>query len=196
MKVQHQINRKRTSYYRISTRNPDHSLADQSIVLGDILTILFSFFVLMVTLKEYSLLTTAETGGGAPQFISDSKEASAYQSKNGAQIEQFAFSLSEREVSRFIKTRYLKKNQYKSIITTSNNIVVELCTRSNISNPWRFVAKKLSKIKKGLVLKGIKSERIGLRILGPNCESLHAQALSTSVLSVVSRASPQARIKK
>jgi len=164
-------------------KGSDDDLADHSIVLGDILTILFSFFVLMVTLKEYSLLNSKPVSGEVAHPTEVGKNVAAVSPLNMDEKQSLVLFLDENEVSDFIQLNQISEVAIDAVGQPHGTLVVEICTRTRMNNPWKFTANRAAQIKLALQRREISTEQLGYRILGSHCESLPPGSTATSVLA-------------
>lgn len=143
---------------------------DNNVALGDILTLIFGFFVLMVTLNKYAIVQ--ETGAVT---ASRAAEAKTVESNKGIGFPAITvLSISENEFQRIV----LGKEPFhipESIRNNSHAITIEACvSKQGIERAdqrlWERSAARAERVGALLRSAGVASERISIRTVGGHCE--------------------------
>jgi len=148
---------------------------DNNVALGDILTLIFGFFVLMVTLKQYAIV--AGVNVTAIQTVKTSGNGSTLDSNDAILKQPETFiTISEQQFERIALGRELFHIP-EVIRTSARSIIVQACASSQgIGNGesrrrlWERSGSRAEIVKTLLQSTGIAAERIALRTLGSHCE--------------------------
>jgi len=142
--------------------------SDNNVALGDILTLIFGFFVLMVTLNKFAIISDAGASTPASAKIARSSETGvSVPAKN-------VLTISEKDfLSIALGNTPLRIPE--SLRNNMQSVTVEACvSRRHIERDdqrlWERSAARAEKIGALLTSAGIPAERIAVRALGSHCD--------------------------
>jgi hypothetical protein len=161
---------------------------DNNVALGDILTLIFGFFVLMVTLNRFAIVQDSGQGTPASAKTSESrmirKPVSSECSNQGRVL-----TISEKD---FLNMALGNKPLIipDSVRTTGQSITVEACVskrgvQRDDQRLWERSAARAEKVGMILTSLGIAPNRIAVRALGGYCE--HIESVGKEKQSVAIR---------
>lgn len=164
-------------------------LPDHSVTFGDILTLILSFFVLMVSLDQFKLLKGA---AGLPLEVGESSGLlKAELNQDGTLL---AFSSKDHSLP--IKGWWFDALTADALLTADvmgsregewairDRLVAVACARATTTDPWKVSEERALKMFSLLQSIGVRKESIGLQVLGPHCDGLGSKIPSEAVMAV------------
>lgn len=147
--------------------------SDNNVALGDILTLIFGFFVLMVTLNKFAIIQDSGPYTSGNQKMTDGRRAESSVSVEGSSKLGF-LTIPEKA---FLSIALGKEPLHIPEIFRNNTrtITVEACVpkrgvQKDDQRLWERSAARAEKIGMLLTFAGVAADRIAVRALGSHCE--------------------------
>jgi flagellar motor protein MotB len=164
--------------------------SDNNVALGDILTLIFGFFVLMVTLNKYAIVQETGVSRRNSSKVANGKGVAEPNAITGAQ-QITVVTISEKEFQKKVlgkESLYIPEN----ILNNSRTITIEACvpkqgTAKEDRRLWERSAARAQRIGAILRSAGVAPERITVRTLGGHCEVLSQKNKEKQSVAIILR---------